>query len=161
MDAHGLINEIFKPNIAGEDLENSMLMMFNKMKDEITIPEFMNFVNIICIYKGKGSKMELKNDRGIFIVNVLKSIFMKMVWSDIYDILDENMSDSNIGGRKNKSIRNHILIVNGIINQVINGKACPIDIEIIDYKQCFDTLWLNHIRYTNSCASTKLSLIIT
>ena len=38
--------------------------MFNKMKEEISFPEFMNFVNIIFIYKGKGSKMELKNDRG-------------------------------------------------------------------------------------------------
>ena len=66
-----------------------------------------------------------------------------MVWSDIYDKLDENMSDSNIGGRKNKSIRNHILIVHGIINQVISGKAAPIDIEIIDYRQCFDSMWLS------------------
>ena len=142
-DAHGLINEIFKLNVAGEDLVNSMLKMFNKMKKEITIPEFMTFVNIVCIYKGKGSKMDLKNDRGIFIVNVLKSIFMKMIWNDIYDILDENMSDSNIGGRKNKSIRNHIFIVNGIINNVIHGKACPVDIEIIDYRQCFDSMWLS------------------
>ena len=142
-DAHDLINEIFKPNVAGKDLENSMLKMFNKMKEEITIPEFMSFVNIVCIYKGKGSKLELKNDRGIFIINVLKSIFMKMVWKDIYDTLDENMSDSIIGGRKEKGIRNHIFIVNGIINQVINGKACPIDIEIIDYRQCFDSMWLS------------------
>ena len=107
-DAHGLINEIFKPGVAGADLENSLLQMFNKMKDEISFPEFMKFVNIVCIYKGKGDKMDLQNDRGIFIVNVLKSIFMKMVWSDIYDTLDENMSDSNVGGRKKKSIRNHM-----------------------------------------------------
>ena len=142
-DAYGLINEIFKPQVAGEDLENLMLKMFNKMKKDITIPEFMNFVNIVCIYKGNGSKLDLQNERGIFIINVLKSIFMKMVWKDIYDTLDENMSDSNIGGRKSKGIRNHILIVNGIINQVINGRACPIDIEIIDYRQCFDSMWLS------------------
>ena len=60
-DAHGLINEIFKPNVAGEDLTNSMLKMFNKMKEEISFPEFMNFVDIVCIYKGKGNKMELQN----------------------------------------------------------------------------------------------------
>ena len=49
----------------------------------------------------------------------------------------------NIGGRKNKGIRNHIFIVSGIINQVVNGKARPIDIQIIDYKQCFDSMWLS------------------
>ena len=34
-------------------------------------------------------------------------------------------------------------MVNGIINQVINGKTCPVDIEIIYYKQCFDSMWLS------------------
>ena len=68
---------------------------------------------------------------------------MKMVWSEVYDILDDNMSDSNVGGRKKKNIRNHVFIINGIINDVINGKAEPIDIEIIDYRQCFDSMWLS------------------
>ena len=68
---------------------------------------------------------------------------MKMVWSDVYEILDKNMSDSNIDGRRNKNIRNHVFIINGIINEVINGKGEAIDIEIIDYRQCFDSMWLS------------------
>ena len=87
--------------------------------------------------------MDLQNDRGIFIINVIKSILMKVVWSEVYDTLDKNMSDSNVGGRKDKNIRNHVFIINGIINDVINGKAEPIDIEIIDYRQCFDSMWLS------------------
>ena len=117
--------------------------MFNKIKEEVSFPEFMKFVNIVGIYKGKGEKMDLKSERGIFIVNVIKSIFMKMVWSEVYEILDLNMSDSNIGGRQKKNIRNHVFIINGIDNDVINGKAKPIDIEIIDYQQCFDSMWLS------------------
>ena len=141
-DPHGWINELFKPGVGGADLVQSILMMFNKIKEEITFPEFMEIVNIVCIYKGKGDKMDLNNDRGIFIVNVMKSIFMKMVWSEIYDTLDQNMSDSNVGGRRKKGIRNHLFIINGIINDVINGKKEPVDIEIIDYRQCFDSMWL-------------------
>ena len=129
--------ELFKPGVCGEDLENSLLLMFKKIKDEISFPEFMDFVNIVGVYKGKGEKMDLNNERGIFIVNTLKSIFMKVVWSDVYEILFKNMSFSNIGGRRNKNIRNHVFILNGIINEVINGKAKAIDIEIIDYRQCF------------------------
>ena len=68
---------------------------------------------------------------------------MKMVWSEVYEILDLNMSDSNIVGRQKKNIRNHVFIINGIVNDVINGKAKPIDIEIIDYQQCFDSMWLS------------------
>ena len=103
----------------------------------------MKRMDIDCIHKGKGNKMDIQNDRGIFIVNVIKSIFMKVVWSEVYDTLDKNMSDSNVGGRKDKNIKNHVFIINGIINDVINGKAEPIDIEIIDYRQCFDSMWLS------------------
>ena len=53
------------------------------------------------------------------------------------------MSDSNIGARKGKSVRNHIFIINGVIHEVLaNKKANPIDIEVLDLKQCFDSLWL-------------------
>ena len=142
-DPHGLVNEIFKPGVGGADLVDSMLSLFLSIKKQISFPEFMQFVNIVCIYKGKGDKMDLQNDRGIFIVNVLKSIFMKNVWNSVYEILDQNMSDSNVGGRRNKSIRNHIFIINGIINDVLNGRRDPVDIEIIDYRQCFDSMWLS------------------
>ena len=84
--------------------DNQRIIMKDKIKDEMSFPDFMQFVNIVCIYKGKGDKMDLQNDRGIFLVNVIKSIFMKMVWSEVYDILDDNMSDSNVGGRKKKTI---------------------------------------------------------
>ena len=117
--------------------------MFKKIKDEVSFPEFMEFVNIVGVYKGKGEKKDLNSERGIFIVNTIKSIFMKMVWRDVYEVLDKNMSDSNIGGRRNKNIRNHVFRINGIINEVINGKREPIDIEIVDYRQCFDSMWLS------------------
>ena len=69
----------------------------------------MKFANIVSIYKGKGSKMELENERGIFIVNIFRSIMMKIVYNDKYSIVDGNMSDSNVGARRAKNIRNHIL----------------------------------------------------
>ena len=49
------------------------------------------------------------------------------------------MSDSYIGARKNKNIRNHIFIVNSIIHDVLSKKGKkPIDIMVLDYKQMFD-----------------------
>ena len=45
-DPHGIINELFKPGVAGEKLITSQLIMFNKIKDEISFPEFMELSNI-------------------------------------------------------------------------------------------------------------------
>ena len=70
---------------------------------------------------------------------------MKMVYDDTYDVIDEEMSDSNIGARKGMNIRNHIFIVNGVINEALNDKTKILDIQIVDYKQCFDSMWLDEV----------------
>ena len=141
-DPHQMINEIFKPGVAGKDFRISFLTMGNRIRDQIFIPKFMHYANIVSIYKGKGSKMVLENDRGIFIVNICRSIIMRMVYNDKYGIVDKNMSDSNVGARKSKNIRNHIFVLNGVINEAVNSKNLGVDIEILDYKQCFDSMWL-------------------
>ena len=86
--------------------------------------------------------MELSNDRGIFLLAVLRKILDKLVYLEKYPDLDKKMSDSNIGARKNKNVRNHLFIVYGVINSVLReGRGC-VDIQIYDLVQAFDALWL-------------------
>ena len=142
-DPHGWVNELFTEGVAGKNLKLSLLQFFNKMKFENEIPEFVQLADITTIYKGKGPKSELINDRGIFIVTLLRTIMMRLIYLDYYPQLDKSMSDSQVGARKGKNIRNHIWIVNGIISDVLSSKSKkPVDIQIYDYKQCFDSLWL-------------------
>ena len=161
-DPHNLVNDIFRTEVIGSDLRKSLLIMFNKMKDEIKIPEILEFVNIISIYKGKGKKSELKNDRGIFIINIFRSILMKLIYNNEYPKVDSSMSDSNIGARREKNIRNHLFIINGVINETIKTKMKSVDIEILDYRQCFDSMWLEEVvndLYEAGVANDKLALI--
>ena len=68
---------------------------------------------------------------------------MKLIYNEKYETIDSSMSDSNVGARRNKNIRNHIFVINGIINDVLSSnKKTPVDIQIMDYKQCFDSMWL-------------------
>ena len=49
------------------------------------------------------------------------------------------MSDSNVGGRRNKSGINHIWVMNNVIyDQLSCVKKTPIIIQKFDYKQMFD-----------------------
>ena len=67
---------------------------------------------------------------------------MKLLLKDKYDILDSYMSNSNIGGRKNRRIQDHLFIVNGILFENTRSKRSkPISICIYDCRQCFDSLW--------------------
>ena len=121
----------------------------------------MEFANIVTIYKGKGLKSSLKSDRGIFLVNIMRRILMKLVYQDKYPIVDKYMSDSQIGARRKKNIRNHIYIINGVINEAVN-KGRPIDILMYYYRQCFDTLWLEECindLYDAGIQDDKLALI--
>ena len=139
-DPEGIIREIFKEDALGEDLKKSLLILFNKIKETRKFPISMQKINICAIYKGKGDVNDLESDRGIFLVTILRTILMKMVYKDKYPVIDKSMSDSNIGARKNMNIRNHIFVVNSVIHDVLRRKSNkPIDIMVLDYKQMFDS----------------------
>ena len=83
--------------MAGEDLIKSMLYMLNRTKDSLYIPEMMKIVNIAMLPKpGKPGIHNLENQRGIFLISIFRSIIMMLLLKDKYDILNRNMTDSNI-----------------------------------------------------------------
>ena len=86
-------------------------------------------MSITSIYKNKGSLSELSNDRGIFNVAKLRSMLDKQIYSDVYSVIDKKLSCSNVGGRKGRNIRDHLLVIYGIINEVKNGPAEAIDVQ--------------------------------
>ena len=53
------------------------------------------------------------------------------------------MSDSNIGARKDRNIRNHLFMVYVAIISVLNGKDSCMDIQIYDAEKYFDAIWLD------------------
>ena len=68
-DPEGIERIIFKSTVIGSNLKNSMLKMFNNIKVSKEIPKFMRMATVTTIPK-KGSKLLLKNERGIFKLSV-------------------------------------------------------------------------------------------
>ena len=118
----------------------SFMSLLNQTKFSNQLPEVMKLANITSIWKKKNSRLDLANDRGIFVLTVVRMMMDRMLYNEYYPSLEENMSPSNIGAMKKKNIRNHLFILYGIINSVINGDADCIDIQIYDVIQCFDAL---------------------
>ena len=162
-DPNGLVNELFKEGIEGRDLKLSLLKFLNRIKEKNCIPDFVRMADVATIYKGKGEKCDLQNDRGIFLVTIFRSILMRLIYLDKYEVLDQSMSDSQVGARKGKSVRNHIWILNGVICDVLSSKKIPpIDLQIFDYKQCFDSLWLQECMndiYKGGITDDKFALL--
>ena len=138
-DAHGHVFELFK--YGGSDLKTSLLKMFNLIKIHQVYPEILTTSNITSIYKKRGEKNDLNSDRGVFNCVKLRSILDKLVYEDNYKIIDDNMSCSNIGARKNRNIRDHLFVVNAVLNHANQTKGDDIDIQIYDAFKCFDKMW--------------------
>ena len=122
-DAHGHIYELYR--YAGFDLKASMLRMFNLMKKKQVYPTIFQASNISSFYKKTGDKADLNNDRGVFNVVKIRSILDKLIYNDIYNKVDSSMSSSNIGARRNRNIRDHLFVINGILNDVQQNKNRP------------------------------------
>ena len=105
------------------------------------VPDFLRSPIITTIYKNKGERSDLENDRGVFRLNCIRSLLDKLIYLDKYDEIDANMSESNIGGRKARNIRNHLFILNGILNSVKQKEGKPLDVQLYDIRQMFDSLW--------------------
>ena len=138
-DAHGHVFELFK--FGGKNLKLSLLKMFNLTKSKQIYPQIFQPSNISSIYKSKGRKDDLNSDRGVFNVVKLRSILDRLSYNDNYGIIDQSMSCSNIGARKNRNIRDHLFVINGILNEVMNSKKIKkVDIQIMDIQKCFDKM---------------------
>ena len=141
-DPFGYANDIFKHNAAGKDLKLAILKLCNRRKSEQKFPKALENCNITAIYKNKGERNLFNSYRGIFRVPVLRSILDRLIYNDEYDTIEEAVSDSNVGSRKGRNIRDNVFVLNAVTNSIINGKEEAIDVQIFDVEKCFDALWV-------------------
>ena len=74
-DPAGLCSELFQTNVMGASPKVSLLTMLNTIKHEGIIPKFMR-ESIITTIPKQGTKFELKNERGICKLSVVRSILL-------------------------------------------------------------------------------------
>ena len=139
-DALGHANELIK--CAGSDFKLAILKFMNHMKREHVFFEALEVCNITSLYKYRGSNKDFNNYRGIFRVTVLRSILDRLIYNDCYSTIDDNLTDGNVGARKNRNIRDNLFVLNAVINYVINGKEQPVQVQVQDAEKCFDKMWL-------------------
>ena len=139
-DPHGHVNELYKNLGHGGRL--SLLILLNKIKEELIVPASFQLSNVSTIYKGKGSKQNVINLRGIFKLPIVRNILDRLVYFDEKDQINNSMGDLQVGNQEGRNIRDHTLIVHAIVNEAKWNKT-NIDILFTDIKQCFDSMWLD------------------
>ena len=79
------------------------------------IPDFLTFTDIKGIYKLRGEK----------------SIIEKLVYKVTYETIDNQMSYSNVGGRRSRNIRDNLFVIYATIIEAIRNKK-DINIQFYD-----------------------------
>ena len=138
-DPHGHINELYK-RLGNKGL-TSLLLLFNRIKQEIIIPEALRLSNVSTIYKGKGAKNEVINLRGIFKLPIVRNILDKLIHQEDKKLINSSMGQFQVGNQTGRSIRDHTFVIHAIVNEAQINKI-DIDIQFTDIKQCFDSIWL-------------------
>ena len=141
-DPMGYANEMFKTGVAGDDFKRGTLKLMNRIRKDQLFPEPLELCNISSIWKRRGSCNDLDSYRGIFRVTIFRSILDGLIYNDEYSNIDSHLTDSNVGARKGRNIRDNIFVLNAVTNSVIKGEEEAVDIQVFDREKCFDTLWV-------------------
>ena len=139
----------------------SLLDMLNYIKEDLLIPSHLNLSNVSTIYKGKGSKQNVVNLRGIFKLPIVRNILDRLICFDEHKHVGENMGQFQVGNQRERNIRDHSLIIHAIVNDSRHKKK-RVDILFTDIKQCFDSIWLDEATndlYDSGVTSRNLNLL--
>ena len=161
-DPLGLANEICLPGVAGKDMKNAILKLMNRVKFDQDYPNILEIYNISSIYKNKCNINDFNNYRDIVRVPILRTILDRLIYNDEYETIDEELTDSNVGARKNRNIRDNIFVLNAVTNTVVNGTEVDVDVQVFDVEKCFDALWVHECindLYETGFDNDKLSIL--
>ena len=137
------------------------MYMMNKIKEKLLIPSKLDLSNISTIYKGKGSRQDVINLRGIFKLPILRNLLDRLVYLDEQDTISKSMGPYQVGNQVGRNIRDHTLVVHAVVHEAQETNE-EIDIQFTDIKQCFDSVWLDEATndlYNSGVKSRNLNLI--
>ena len=142
-DPYDIPNELFKPDVAGDDLILAITKLMNRIKNELTYPTPLTVCNVTNLYKNKKrNKRMFDSYRGIFRTPVLRNILDKLMYTDEYETIDNNLTNCNVGSRRMRNVRDNLFVINAIANENKQNPQEAVDINVYDVIKCFDKMWL-------------------
>ena len=68
----------------------------NLIKDKQQFPEALTKCNITSLHKKK-ARNDFDNYRGVFRITVIRSIIDRLIYNDMYEVIDASLTDANVG----------------------------------------------------------------
>ena len=104
-----------------EEMVKSLYILFNRIKTENQIPKQWQLTTVKSIHKGGVKENIQENQRGIFLVNTVSKIYESALKIQ-NENKNENMSQMQTAGRKQRSTVDNLIILNSIIENQRQNK---------------------------------------
>ena len=119
---------------------NHITDQFNNILISEKIPTSWKSGNIIRIYKGKGTKGMMTNERGITLSSNIGKLFERIINNRVSE--NVTISDNQGGGKKASSTADYNLILQETIRKNKNNKK-PTYITFLDVTKAYDKAWID------------------
>ena len=107
------------------ELNVPLAQIFKVLLCQHCVPKSWKLANVIPIYKGKGSKLDIENYRPISLTNIYYKIIETLLCNKINKYLDANklLSYYQYGFRSSRSTLSQLLLVNAKFIECTNNRA--------------------------------------
>jgi hypothetical protein len=144
----GLTAEVFKA--AGEQLVSRLAQDFARIWPSEGLPNggqsqarcevFQSWqdAEVVCLWKGKGSRTDPGNYRGIFLLDVAGKILASIIASRLESLAEAWLSDSQCGFRKRRGTNHQIHSLRRLQTEVRRA-SLPTAAVFVDFEKAFDS----------------------
>jgi len=135
---NGIIPELFK--WGGHQLTIKIMQCFEAIwEGRAEFPEAWKTAKVVILYKGKGSKKDLNNYRGIFLLDVGGKIMARIIANRLIPHLERILDDWQFGFRPKRSTAQAIGIIRKIQEEA-RYRSKNIYAIFIDLEKAFDSV---------------------
>lgn len=135
----GITGEFFK--YLPERVQEELRAVINKIWEEGNLPEKWKIARIFPIHKA-GDENDVKNYRGISLLNLGYKILTNIMANRIRNWVEKEgiIKESQAGFRPKRGTRDHIFVLNALINNRLRKKKGKLYVAFVDFKAAFDKI---------------------
>ena len=124
----------------GDQLKHLILHVINKVKNTHLTPKQWEMMMITPIYKGKGSRKDLINQRGIFLNQVICKMWERLI-KERTKSTTSKVNKLQAGSKTGKCPGDQVFLLRSCVTHA-KYLHQTLYLNFYDFKQCFDKLWL-------------------
>ena len=135
---NGIIPELFK--WGGHNLVFKLTECFEHIwEGRVDFPESWKEAKVVIIYKGKGSRNDLNNYRGIFLLEVGGKIMARVIVNRLIPIVEREIDEWQFGFRSGRGTQHAICIIRKIQEEA-RYRNQDVYVIFIDLEKAFDSV---------------------